>query len=166
MKVRSMVAGLVLLALTAGTASAQRARQGTNVAPPLEKILASAERPDSAQLADLVEIKPELPLGPADVLKEYAQAMTLIAQVMTAEVATISRAQDANQITREQAEYLIEQRYQIAMMQYQVLSALHDTLERDISQQSTRSRRPTGGTSPDTAVVVPLPSSAPSAETK
>jgi hypothetical protein len=166
MKVRSMVGGLLLLAVTAGTALAQRARQGTDVAPPLEKILAYAKSADSAQLAELVEIKPALPLGPADVLKEYAQAMALIAQGMSADVVNISRAQDANQITREQAEFLIEERYQVAMMQYQVLSALHDTLEHDIGLEATRAKQVGAVRGPDTDVVVVLPSSAPSAQAK
>jgi hypothetical protein len=163
MKVRSM---LLLLAVTAGTASAQRARQSTDVAPPLEKIIAYAKSSDSVQLAELVEITPELPLGPADVLKEYAQAMALIAQEMSAEVANISRAEDANQITREQAEFLIEERYQVAMMQYQVFSALHDTLEHEIGLEATRVKRVGAGSGPDTDVVVVLPSSAPSVQAK
>ena len=111
-------------------------------------------------------IKPELPLGPTDVLKEYEHGMALIAQEMSADVVNISRAQEANQVTREQAEYLIGERYQIAMMQYQVLSALHDALERDVAQEATRAKRARGGAGPDTAVVVVLPSSTPSAEAK
>ena len=44
------------------------------------------------------------------------------------------QAEQLNQITREQAEYLLQQRYQVAMMQYQVLSALHDVLKHDIDE--------------------------------
>ena len=166
MKARSMVGALLSLAAMAGTSLAQGARESTDVAPPLAKILGYAKSPYGAQLAELVEIKPELPLGPADVLKEYAQAMALIAQGMSADVANISRAQDANQITREQAEFLIEERYQVAMMQYQVLGALHDTLEHDIALEATRAKRAGAGRGPDTDVVVVLPSSAPSAQAK
>jgi len=166
MKARSMVGALLSLAAMAGTSLAQGARESTDVAPPLAKILGYAKSPYGAQLAELVEIKPELPMGPTDVLKEYAQGMAVIAQGMYADVVNISRAQQANQINREQAEFLIEERYQIAMMQYQVLSALHDTLERDIAQEATQTKRSTGSTRPDTAVVVEWPSPAPSAETK
>jgi hypothetical protein len=167
MKVRSLVGALLSLAVMAGTALAQGARKGADVAPPsLEKALASAPTPDNAQLAELIAVKPELPLGPADVLREYEQGMALIAQGMSAEFVTISRAQQANQVTREQAEYLIGERYQIAMMQYQVLSALHEALERDMAQEAARTKRARGSAGPDTAVVVGLPSSAPSAEAK
>lgn len=162
---RSLVGALLSLAVMAGTALAQMARKGADVEPPpLEKVL--AETPNNAQLAELMAIKPELPLGPTDVLKEYEHGMALIAQGMSADVVNISRAQEANQVTREQAEYLIGERYQIAMMQYQVLSALHDALERDVAQEATRAKRVRGGAGPDTAVVVVLPSSTPSAEAK
>lgn len=132
------------------------------VEPPLlENVLASAKT-NNAQLAELMAIKPELPLGPIDVLKEYERGMDLIAQGMSADVVNISRAQQANQLTREQAEYLIGERYQIAMMQYQVLSALHDALERDVAQEATRARSTRGVAGSDTAVVVALPSVTPS----
>ena len=163
---RMVVGALLSLAAMAGAASAQRTRRSTDVAPPLEKILAYTKSPYGDQLAEFVETKPALPLGPTDVLKEYAQGMALIAQGMYVDVVNISRAQDANQISREQAEFLIEERYQVAMMQYQVLSALHDSLEHDIELEATRAKRSTGGARPDTAVVVEWPSPAPSAGRK
>jgi hypothetical protein len=168
MKMRSMTGALLSLAVMAGTALAQKARKGADVEPPpLEKVLAgSGKIPNNAQLAELMAIKPELPLGPTDVLKEYEHGMALIAQAMSADVVNISRAQEANQVTREQAEYLIGERYQIAMMQYQVLSALHDVLERDVAEEATRAKRARAGAGLDTAVVVVLPSSTPSAEAK
>jgi len=166
MKMRSLVGALLSLAVMAGTALGQMARKGADVEPPpLEKVFASAKTPNNAQLAELMAIKPELPLGPTDVLKEYEHGMALIAQGMSADVVNISRAQEANQVTREQAEYLIGERYQIAMMQYQLLSALHDALERDVAQEATRAKRARDA-GPDTAIVVVLPSSTPSAEAK
>jgi len=162
MKIRSLVAALLSLAVMAGTALAQTARKGADVEPPPpEEVLASAKLTNSAQLAELLAIKPELPLGPTDVLKEYEQGMALIAQGMSGDLVNISRAQEANQVTREEAEYLIDERYQVAMMQYQVLSALHDVLQRDVVQEVTRAKR-----ARDTAVVVVLPPSTASAEAK
>lgn len=164
---RSLVGALLSLAVMAGTALAQIARKGADVEPPpLEKVLAGDKITDNAQLAELMAIKPELPLGPINVLKEYEHGMDLIAQGMSADVVNISRAQEANQVTREQAEYLIEERYQMGMMQYQVLSALHDVLERDVAEEATRAKRASLSTGRDTAVVVVLPSSTPSAEAK
>jgi len=167
MKVRSVVGALLSLAVLAGTSLGQRTRKSTDVAPPpLEKILASIKSPANAQLTELIAVTPELPLGPADVLKEYERGMALIAQGMSADVVNISRAEQSDQITREQAEYLIEERYQIAMMQYQVLSALHETLEHDLAEEATRAKREREGAGEDTVVVVGPPSSTASAGAK
>jgi hypothetical protein len=167
MKMRSLVGALLSIAVMAGTALAQMAQKGADVEPPpLEKVLASANTPNNVQLAELIAVSPELPLGPVDVLKEYERGMALIAQGMSADVVNISRAQEANQVTREQAEYLIGERYQIAMMQYQVLSALHQALERDVAREAARANRARAVEGQDTAVVVALPSSTASAEGK
>ena len=60
--------------------------------------------------------------------------MAMIAQRLSAELTNISQAHRANQITRDQAEYLIQNRYQVAMMEHNVLSALYDGLEEDIAR--------------------------------
>jgi hypothetical protein len=52
------------------------------------------------------------------------------------------------------------------MMQYQVFSALHDMLEHDVAQEADRAKRLHRVGESDTAVVVRLPSSGPSAEAK
>ena len=82
----------------------------------------------------LIALKPEMPLGPQDILKSYEIAMSIVAEKTSADLSVIVQAQQTNQITREQAEYLLQQRYQMAMMQYQVLSALHDVLKHDIDE--------------------------------
>ena len=76
-------------------------------------------------------------------------------EVYSADLIGIMQANRANQITRAEAEYLIQERYQVAMMQHEVLSALHDGLEHDLAQIPTRPGR--FGSS-DTAVVVQPPS--------
>ena len=164
---RSLVGALLSLAVMTGTALAQKAPKAADVEPPpLEKVLASAKTPNNPQLAELTAIKPVLPLGPTDVLKEYEHGMELIAQGMSADFVDISRAQEANQVTREQAEYLIGERYQIAMMQYQVLSALRGVLEHDVAQEADRARRMQRVNESNTAVVLPVPSSRTSSQAK
>jgi hypothetical protein len=126
----------------------------------MEKVLANVATQPNGALATVVAAKPEIPLGPLDVLKGYENEMTLVAQRMSAEVASISQAVQGNQITREQAEYLIQERYQVAMMQHQVLSALHDSLDHDVAQAAAAAKRPSTPDS-DTAVVVEPPFSRP-----
>jgi|SRR5215471_13406308 len=101
-----------------------------------------------------------MPLGPQDVLKSYEIAMSLLADKTSTDFSVIVQAQQTNQITREQAEYLLQQRYQTAMMQYQVLSALHDVLKHDIEEANREARRALKATNSDTVLVVPLQGSA------
>ena len=127
--------------------------------PSLQRILAKADHTDDP-LASIFRLNPELPLGPIDVLHGYESEMTLIAQRMSTELASVSQALQSNQITRDQAEYLIQERYQVAMMQHQVLSALHDSLEYDLARATPIARRPPIAHDSDTAVIVAPPSSA------
>jgi hypothetical protein len=112
-----------------------------------------------SNLSDLIMLKPEMPLGPRDVLKSYEIAMSMVADKTSADFSAIVRAQQANQITREQAEYLLQQSYQMAMMQYQILSALHDVLKHDIDEVTRQSRRSPKTESSDVALALPLPAS-------
>ncbi len=101
-------------------------------------------------------------LGPQDILKSYEIAMSMVADKTSADFSVIVQAQQTNQITREQAEYLLQQSYQVAMMQYQVLSALHDVLKHDIDEAAgQQARQSLKTTSSDTVLVVPFLGSAP-----
>ena len=95
------------------------------------------------------------------VMIDHRLDLSSVADKTSADFSVIVQAQQTNQITREQAEYLLQQRYQLAMMQYQVLSALHDVLKHDIDeaagQQASQSLKTTKS---DTVLVVPFPGSA------
>lgn len=157
MKSRQILIAILILATTWHAATAQPKKKETQAeAPPMEKVFGG---PNYAQfdtvLSDLVAVKPEMPLGPQDVLKSYEIAMSLVADKTSADFSLIVQAQQANQITREQAEYLLQQRYQMAMMQYQVLSALHDVLKHDIDEASQEARRTLKAANSNTVLVVP-----------
>lgn len=161
MKSRLIVVACCLLAVMPRVAVAQTSlatRASAAVAPPPLPLLAVANtsQPDKV-IARVLAVQPAIPLGPVDVLKGYEVAMNLIAQRLSADLMSISQANRDNQITREEAEYLIQDRYQVAMMQHDVLSALHDSLEHDLAQSA---KQPPGSVSQsDTAAVVqPLPS--------
>ena len=163
MKFRQILIAIVILGTLWHTAAAQPKKKNVQSdAPRPESILVGTSTQSSPVLSDLIAIKPEMPLGPQDVLKSYEIAMSLVADKTSAEFSVIVQAQQTNQITREQAEYLLQQRYQIAMMQYQVLSALHDVLKHDIDEAAgLQARQSLKATSSDTVLVVPLPDSTP-----
>jgi len=162
MKFRQILIAIVTLSTLWNTAAAQPKKKNVQTdAPRLDSILAVTNMQSNPVLSDLIAIKPEMPLGPQDVLKSYEIAMSAVADKTSADFSVIVQAQQTNQITREQAEYLLQQRYQMAMMQYQVLSALHDVLKHDIEEAGQQARQSLKATSSDTVLVVPLPDSTP-----
>ena len=161
MKTRQILLTTLILATLLHTAAAQPKKKNIQAdAPPPESILASTSMQSNPVLSDLIALKPEMPLGPEDVLKSYEIAMNMVADKTSADFVVIVQAQQTNQITRQQAEYFLQQSYQMAMMQYQVLSALHDVLKHDIDkaagQQAVQSLKATNS---DTVLVVPFPES-------
>ena len=163
MKFRQILIAIVILGTLWRTAAAQpKKKNNLPDAPRPESILAGTSMQSNPVLSDLIAIKPEMPLGPQDVLKSYEIGMSLVTDKTSADFSVIVQAQQTNQITREQAEYLLQQSYQIAMMQYQVLSALHDVLKHDIDEAAgQQARQSLKATSSDTVLVVPFPDSTP-----
>ena len=160
MKFRQILIAIAILSTLWHSAAAQPKKKNIQLAAPRpETILAGTSMQSNPVLSELIAIKPEIPSGPQDVLKSYEIGMSLVADKTSADFSVIVQAQQTNQITREQAEYLLQQRYQMAMMQYQVLSALHDVLKHDIDEANQESRRTLKAANSDTVLVVPLPGS-------
>src|SRR5208337_1718844 len=160
MKTRQILIAILILVTVWHTAAALPKKRNISAeAPPRESILAGTSMQSNSAVSDLIALKPEMPLGPQDVLKSYEIAMSMVADKTSAEFSVIVQAQQTNQITREQAEYLLQQSYQMAMMQYQVLSALHDVLEHDIDEASQQRTHSLSTSSSDTVLVVPFPGS-------
>ena len=127
---------IVLALITTPFASAAqvRALSEDSGAAPTPPILADLHNADAAELADVLAVQPLVPLGPPDLLKEYEQAMASTAQGFNAEVSQIAEAVEQKKITEDQGEYLCKEAYQLATMQFQVFSGLHDILEEKLSQ--------------------------------
>jgi hypothetical protein len=89
---------------------------------------------EATELADVVAAPTPKPLGPSDLLNGYEEAMASTAQDFHAEMSQIADAVQQKKITEDQGEYLSKEAYQLAMMQFQVLSGLHDMLEEQIAQ--------------------------------
>ena len=161
MKSRQILILIVILGTVWHTAAAQPKKKIEVDAPRPESILSDTSVKSNPVLSELIAPKPQMPLGPQDVLKSYELAMSMVADKASADLSVIVQAQRTNQITREQAEYLLQQSYQMAMMQYQVLSALHDVLKHDIDEAAGQQARQSLKTAnSDTVLVVPFPGSA------
>jgi parvulin-like peptidyl-prolyl isomerase len=159
MRLRTFLAALAILGTVWHTAAAQPKKKSEVDAPAPETIFAGRAMQSDSVASDLPAIKPDVPLGPQDILKSYEIAMSLVAEKASTDFSVILQAQQTNQISREQAEYLLQQRYQLAMMQYQVLSALHDVLKHEVDEASQRRKETLKSSSSDTVLVVPIPGS-------
>jgi hypothetical protein len=96
--------------------------------------MAGASAENAHVLPDLVAAPPVTPLGPRDLLRDYELAMVSIAERLSMDLAVISNAVGTGQITREQREFASGARYQVAIMQFQLFSALHTMLAEDIAR--------------------------------
>jgi len=163
MKLRTFLIAIAILGTVLHPAAAQPKKETTQVdAPPLERVLSGTSMQSNAVLSDVIARKPEMPLGPQDILISYEVARSLVVEKTSADFSVIVQARQINQITGEQAEYLLLQSYQMAMMQYQVLSALHDVLKHDIDDAAgQQARQSLKATNSATVLVVPFPGSAP-----
>lgn len=108
--------------------------------PPAEAIMADIAS-DRLAITAILQIQPQVPLGPRDVLRNYEQEMAAITQRTSMELAQIAETVRRGQISREQAEYYGGERYQIGMMQFQLLSTLHQTLENDTERAANAQRQ-------------------------
>ena len=142
MKFRLIIAAICLVIVMPGVDVAQTPRltRASATAEPLALPLyafTNSGQPDGV-IARLFAFQPAIPLGPVDILKGYEDGMISISQRLSAELISISQANRANQITRNEAEYLIQERYQVAIMQHEVLSALHESLQHDLDLAGKR----------------------------
>ena len=117
-------------------------------------VLASVRTKD--ELADVLTPDAVIPRGPADVLKDYENQMMAVSRWFSEQLGEITQAVDSGELTREQGEYFSSERYETAMMQYQLLRARHAMLQHDIAASSVTAEQ----SAPDQngqAVVLALP---------
>jgi hypothetical protein len=83
--------------------------------------------------------------------------MAKITSRMSEELGEICQAIANGQLSREQGEYLARERYQIAMMQFQLFSAWHAILEQSVAQASAEQTKDDDPSPTGQALVLALP---------
>jgi len=121
--------------------TAVRAKPPDDEPPQVAMVGVSAD--NAHVLADLVAIPPVVPRGPRDLLRDYELEMASIAERLSIDLGAISNAVRTGYITREEGEYVSGERYQVAMMQFQLFGALHSMLEADIARTRAVPAEPT-----------------------
>ncbi len=123
-----------------------------DVPPPRITVVSDANNlPDSVR--GLLTMSPVAPRGPSDVLRGYEDDMRAVSARFVNELAVISKTFTERQITRDEAEHISEERYLIAMMQFELLSALHAQLEQEVERDENSPKDPDSTRQSGVAVV-------------
>jgi len=138
-KLKYFVVSILSILLIPFVAIAQTPRASkpaeTEEPPVVQQILSKATSSAERAIDGVFSAgEPRLPLGPVDVLREYEAEMIRVANRLSSELATISKAKRENRIRSDEAEYLIAERYRVAMMQHEVLSALHENFKNELAE--------------------------------
>jgi len=134
-----LIAGILLAAAVAVSAEAQ---ESANPRPPAIGTVLAVLPSDAGRIAAIFASQPQEPLGPGDLLRNYEQGMAFVSQQTYVELVQVAEAARQGQIGREQAEHFSYEIYQSGMMQFQLLSTLHQILESDIARVTQRSGAP------------------------
>jgi hypothetical protein len=100
----------------------------------------AAQQTDSAEasasseiISSVLDTPSATPRGPQDLLQDYEGGMAFITKQFSQKVAAVTGAVQSGDLSAEQGENLLGEQYQIAQMQFQLLSGLHDILEQDLA---------------------------------
>jgi len=118
------------------------------VQPPELAVIASNTRGEI--LTSVLAVPSAIPRGPDDRLREYELGMATIAQQFSLQLRNIVQGVGSGQLRREQGEQLTGEQYQIARMQFELLSALHSMLQQDLARATVVNHEP----APESEIVV------------
>lgn len=149
----SFVVFLFSIAAIPGSLLAKGKMTASDAQPPEIKIMPSAN-----QLPEIIlAVNPSMPLGPKDLREGYEDEMKAVSGRFANELSSISHAADENQMSGQQAEEISKERFQVAMMQFQLLVALRANLEREIDRAEQTAQRESRPTQEGVSAVLELP---------
>lgn len=147
---------LLVLSLIAGPEAFGAALNQTKADATAQEVQKHFPPENHEVLTEVLNVTPRLPRGPNDILGDYEREMTRITSRMSNELGVIHQAIAHGQLSRAQSEYLARERYQIAMMQFQLFSAWHAILEQSVAHASAPQTKDDSSPT-EQALVLPLP---------
>jgi hypothetical protein len=96
---------------------------------------ASPSPSNSGLLSDVLNVPEAMPLGPRDLLQQYESQMAAISNDLGEELSQVLAAVQTGELDPDMADYISEHNYEIAMMQFQLLSVLHGDLTKSIADE-------------------------------
>lgn len=139
-----------------GQSFAEVPRPGNN-AQSLPLITTSEPSVASNALTNVLAAPSAAPRGPQELLQDYETGMTFITQQFSAKIAAIAGAVQRGELSREQGENISAEQYEIAQMQFDLLSALHEMLAQDLARATAAPQSATKPSQENEIVMVALP---------
>ena len=140
MKTRLIIICLSSIIAVSVPAFAEVQHSADNVQPPEVEAITPATR--SEILTSVLASPSAIPRGPYDRLRDYEDGMAAIAQQFSFKLRAIVQGVQSGKLSREQGEQLTGEHYQIARMQFELLSALHQMLQEDLARATVVRNEP------------------------
>jgi hypothetical protein len=115
-----------------------------------------ASEPNATTITNVLSAPSASPRGPRAVIEDYQSEMAEITQSFSARVAAIAQAVQNGQLSSEQGQKLSTEQYQMAQMQFELLSAWREMLEQDLARTPEAKPDPSAA-QPSEIVMVALP---------
>src|SRR4029077_18574493 len=91
-------------------------------------------------LTDVLTTPSDVPRGPQEMLQDYEAEMGAITQRFSANMATIAQAVQSGQLTSDDAQKLSADQYDLAQMQFELLSTWRDMVAQDLLSARKRNQ--------------------------
>jgi len=151
-----LIAILLWTTLTISQLSfAEVPRKGENV--PASQLAATSDANTSESLAAVLSIPSSTPRGPKDLLQDYEAGMLAVAQEFSGKLVAIAGAVQRGELSREQGEEISGEQYQLAEMQFGLLSTLREMLAQDLARTAAAPPAVAKETEGNEAVLVEVP---------
>lgn len=113
---------------------------------------------ESDALKDVLAVPSAVPRGPQDVLRDYEAGMSSLSEEFSAKLGVLVQAVEKGELSRDQGENISAEQYQAALMQFELLSALHAMLQADVAHAAIAQPQPqTTAAKQSEIVMVALP---------
>lgn len=155
MKVKFALIMFLFVAVASFTLSASAESAGDNAQLP--SINTSSPALNDQVLTSVLATQSDLPRGPQELLQDYEKEMGAVTQRFSANMAAIAQAVQSGQLSSDDAQKLSADQYDLAQMQFELLSTWRDMLAQDLANYSKLQSKPTPKQQSDDIVMAALP---------
>ncbi len=148
---------IILLWTTIAISGQSFAKVPGNNVPSAPIVRTAVPRVASDIVASVLATPSATPRGPQDQLQDYEAGMVSVTRQFSAKIAVIAGAVERGELSREQGEDISAEQYEMAQMQFNLLSALHEMLAQDLARENAAPQSRSKPSQENEIVMVALP---------